>query len=70
MGDGIMGGWRLNNCWGGNTGGGFMIGFRGGGTLCGEWAIGTCIWCGMLLWDGFSCCGTWGIDMCNWPGTL
>ena len=70
MGDGITGGWGLINCWGGITDGGLTSAIRGGGTLCGEWAIGTCVWCGMFPWGGFCCCGLWGIAMCNWPGTL
>ena len=49
MGDGITGGCGINICRGGITGGWFTSGFRGGRTLCGDWAIGTCVWCGMLL---------------------
>ena len=49
MGDGITGGCGLNNFRGGIMGGGFTSGFRGEGTLCGEWAVRTCVWCGMLI---------------------
>ena len=70
MGEGMKRDRGLNNRWGGITGGGFTSGFRFGGTLCGEWAIGTCFWCAMFFSGGFCCCGTWAMDRCNRPGIL